>query len=121
MPRAVVALAEREAISLGTAVGKRDLERAVGDGAGLANQLIEPLVVKRAVSLLVDVAAVSCARRLAIQQQLKSHRVTSRRRAHDQVEITCVEAIDERPAGLSDPGCLTPHRPFTGQAPAIEP
>ena len=56
--------AEGERKSLHARIEKLDLELSIGDGLRLSDQLIQPLFGHRAVALLVDVDAVSRARRL---------------------------------------------------------
>jgi hypothetical protein len=60
--------AERERKNLHARTEKLDLELAIGDGFRLSDQLIETLFAHRAVALLVNVNAVSRARRLSIDQ-----------------------------------------------------
>ena len=50
-------LSEGEAVGLNARVGDGDLESAVGDGAGLADERVHPLLGDRAVAIAVDVAA----------------------------------------------------------------
>ena len=59
-------LAEGERIGLNTGIEERDLERAVSDGASLPDKLIQPLLGSSADTLVVNVNAVSRARRLSI-------------------------------------------------------
>src|SRR5215475_4587442 len=54
-------LAEGEAVGLGTWIKEGDLEGAVGDGAGLADELVHPLLREGAVAIGVGVGAVGLA------------------------------------------------------------
>ena len=65
--------AEREREGLHARIEKLDLEQSIGDGPGLPDQLIQPLLGNRAVALLVDVDAVSSTWRLSIDQHAKPH------------------------------------------------
>src|SRR5207249_10481138 len=114
LPAALIPLPEGERVGLYTGVEEHDLVRTVGDGARLTNQLIEPLVVDRAVALVVDVESASSARRLSVDEGAKPDGGSSLGRAHDEIEIACVEAVRDRPVGFVQPRGLSSHRPLTG-------
>src|SRR6266516_2222059 len=65
--------AECERKSLHAGIEKLDLELAISNGLRLTDQLIQPLVGHRAVTLLVNVNAMSRARRLSIEEHAKAH------------------------------------------------
>src|SRR5260370_15445137 len=65
--------AERERESLHARIEKLDLELPISNGLRLPDQLIEPLFGSRAVALLVNVTAMSRARRLSIEEHAKAH------------------------------------------------
>src|SRR5215469_4934492 len=69
--------AERERESLHARIEKLDFEHAISNGPRLSDQLIQPLFGHRAVALLVNIAAGSLARRLSIEEHVKSHRRSS--------------------------------------------
>ena len=73
-------------------------------GFGLSDQLVQTLFGHRAVALLVDVDAVSRARRLSIDQHAKSHGRSWRRRAHDEMKIAGVKAVRDAAVGLVQHG-----------------
>src|SRR6266567_4701481 len=66
-------LSDSEAVGLNTGVGEGDLESAVGDGAGLADELVYPLRGDRAVAIAVDVASVRVAGWLPVDEDAASH------------------------------------------------
>ena len=66
--------AKREREGLHARIEKLDLEQSIGDGLGLSDQLIQPLFGNRAVALVVDVDAVSSARRLSIDRARETAR-----------------------------------------------
>jgi hypothetical protein len=51
-------LAEGERVGLGAGGGEGDLDGAVGDGAGVADELVQPLLRDGAVAVAVDVGSV---------------------------------------------------------------
>src|SRR5262245_3406007 len=106
--------AEREGESFRTRGQKFDFELSVDDGIGLPDQLIETLFDQRAVALLVKVNAVGRTRRLSIDQHTKLDGYSWRRRAHDQVKIAAVKAIDNAPTGLVQCRGILPHGPIAG-------
>src|SRR5215471_16191470 len=85
-------LAEREAIGLRAWFEERYLDRPVGDSARLADQLVEPLLVKRPVPLLVDVEPVRVAGRLAVDRDPVPDRRPTGPRPHHEVDVARVEA-----------------------------
>jgi hypothetical protein len=68
LPRPNRNLAEGERVGLDPATGEGDLEGAVGDGAVLPDELIQPLVGHRAMALAVNVDPVRRARRLFVDE-----------------------------------------------------
>jgi hypothetical protein len=62
-------LAEGERVGLDPGTEEGDLEGAVRDGAGLADELVQPLVSHRPVALVVDVDPVRRAWRLSVDAQ----------------------------------------------------
>ena len=60
-------LAEGEGVGLDARVEEGDLEGALADGAGLADELVQPRVGEGAVALVVDVGAVGGARGLPVE------------------------------------------------------
>src|SRR5215207_4756731 len=90
--------AEGEAISLHPRIEKLDLKLSISDGLGLSDQLVQPLFADRAVALFVNVAPVSGARRLSIDEHAKRHRQTSLGRSHHEVHVARMEA-DRNPSG----------------------
>src|SRR5947209_5585154 len=85
--------AERERKSLHARIEKLDLELSIGNGRRLSDQLIQPLFGDRAAPLLVDVAPVSSARRLSIDEHAKSYGRSVRRRSHNEMKIAGVKAV----------------------------
>src|SRR5260370_30143533 len=107
--------AEREAESFDASVQKLDLKPAVGDRLRLPDQLIGPLVLDSALSLPVDVGAMSCSGRPAVEQDTKSRSVSLRRRSHDQVQVASVELERDPPAGLVQGNGIRPDGPVAGE------
>src|SRR5262249_60585788 len=85
--------AERERKRLHARIEKLDLELPISNGLGLADQLIQPLLGRRAVALLINVTSVSSTRRLSIEEHAKAHGRSSRCRAHHQMQIAGVKAV----------------------------
>src|SRR5262245_10543230 len=114
-------LAERERESFHAGAEKLDFELPIDDGIRLPDQLIETLFGHRAVALFVNVNAVGLARRLSIDQHTKLDGCFRCGRAHNQVKIAGVEAIDDAPTSLVQCGGILLHGPIAGQCPLIEP
>ena len=113
--------AEGEGVGLDAGVEEGDLEGAVGDGAGLADELVQSLFGRRAVALAVHVDSVRRTRRLSVDEHAESRGRVPYCRSHDQVKIAGVEAVRDLPAGLVQRGGLFFHRPVPRQGPAVEP
>jgi hypothetical protein len=114
-------LPEGEAVGLNVGVGEGDLESAVGDGAGLADELVNPLLREVAVAVGVDVGSVGRAGWLSVDEDPASHRASWFRWSHDEVEVAGVEAAGDLPARRVQRGGLFPHRPVARQGPLVEP
>jgi hypothetical protein len=71
---------------------ERDLEGTVGDGAGLADELVQPLSGHRSVALVVNIGPVGRARRLPVEEHAEPHGRARYCRPHDHVEVAGVEA-----------------------------
>jgi hypothetical protein len=78
----------------------------------LSDQLIQPLFRYRAVALVVYVTSVSSSRRLSIDEHAKSHRRSSRCRAHDEMKIAGVKTIQDPAVGIVQHRELVLHRPI---------
>jgi hypothetical protein len=65
--------AEREGKSLHSWNKKLDFELAIGDGLGLPDQLVQPLLDNCSVALLVNVKPAGRAWRLSIDAHTKAH------------------------------------------------
>ncbi|HEX6479240.1 MAG TPA: hypothetical protein VF043_10375, partial [Ktedonobacteraceae bacterium] len=103
--------AERERESLHARIEKLDLELPISNGLRLSDQLIQPLVAHRTVALLVNITALSRARRLSIEEHAKAHGRSPRRWSHDQIQIAGVKAVRDAPISLVEQCGLSPHRP----------
>ena len=57
-----------------------------------SRKLVEPLLRQGSAALLVDVEAVSLAGRFSVHVHAERHHLASRRRAHDEIDVTGVEA-----------------------------
>ena len=64
---------KRERTRLDPGVEELNLERSIGDGSRLSDQLIQPLFDDAAVAALVNVEAVSRARRLPVDRHVKAY------------------------------------------------
>src|SRR5215470_9541051 len=114
-------LTEGEAVGLGAWIEEGDLEDAVGDGAGLADELVNPLPRESAVAVAVDVGPVALAGWLDIKQDEEPHRGCCCCWAHDQVEISGVEAAGDLPVRHVQRGRFFLHRPVPRQGPLVDP
>src|SRR5438105_4363391 len=84
--------AERERERFDAGVEKLDLELAVADGAGLPDQLIEPLFSGCSVAIGVDVSSMSGARRLAVDEHAEADGLPSIRPSHHEMKVARVKA-----------------------------
>ena len=73
LPGRRIALAEGEHVGLDAGSEEGDLERAVDDRSGLANQLIEPRLPNHSVAFFVHVESVRIAGRFAVDEHLEWH------------------------------------------------
>jgi hypothetical protein len=85
--------AEREGERLHAGVQKLNLELSFRDRSRLSNQLIQPLLGDRAVSLLVEIGPMSCAPRLSVDEHSKRYSPSPRDRSDNEVEIPFVERL----------------------------
>ena len=101
-------------------VEEGDLVGAVGDGAGMADELVQPLVAHRSMALVVNIGPVRRTWRMPFEEHAESHGGAQHCRAHDQVKFAGVEAVRDLPAGLVQRGGLFLQRPVSGQGPVID-
>src|SRR5687768_703028 len=87
--------AERHAIRLGARLEELDLEPALDDRPGLADQLVGALVGDEPAAIGVNVAPVRAIRELAIQEDPKRDRGAFGRRTRDEVEVAGMELEGE--------------------------
>jgi hypothetical protein len=93
-------LAESEAVGFSPNVEEFDLEGSILNAAPLANQLVEPLIIRRSLPLAVNVASVGCANSLAVDKDAKPHRTGTFGRSHDDVDVTGMKAKGDTPVRL---------------------
>src|SRR5262249_33094947 len=110
------ASAEREDVSLDVGTAEGDVERSVHDRAALPDQLVQPRLAHRPPTLLVDVAAVGVARRLAVDEHVERHRLA----AQDQVDVAGVETKQDPAAGFVQHARAARDRPVPGERPAVQ-
>src|SRR3954471_12002447 len=113
-------LAEREDVRAHARSEERNLEGALGDGAGLEDELVHPRLGNDALAGLVDVDAVGITRRLTVEPQGEANRGSRRRRREDQVEVARLEAVRDRTGGRLEHGVLLAHRPRAAEGPVVE-
>src|SRR3954454_6087494 len=113
-------LAKRKRENLYPRIEKLDLELPIGDEPRLSDQQIQPLFGNHAVPLIVNIDPVRCTRRLAVDQDTKSHGIPRHGRAHDEMKIASMETKSGPAAGLVQHGPLVPHCPITRERPMIE-
>src|SRR5882724_4306673 len=81
---------------------------------------MQALFGNRSVALIVNVNAVSSARRLSIDEHAKSHGSARRCRSHDEVKIAGMKAVRDPAVSLVQGDELSLHRPIARQGPLIE-
>src|SRR5262245_16749389 len=87
--------AEREDERLEARIEKLDLERPIGDGFRLSDQLIQPRLGDGSGSLGVRVGSVRCGRRLPVDPYAKAHGRSSLAWAHGEIHVSRVKAIND--------------------------
>src|SRR5207245_6585372 len=112
---------ERGHVQFRAGLQKLDLEHSIANRPWLANELVETMLVHRAVALVVDIGAMRVARRLTIEQNAEAHCRPARDRPHDQMQIARLEAIRQAPIRLVDCCGARSHRPVAAERPLIQP
>src|SRR5258708_30682682 len=105
--------AEGECVCLNTRIEKANLEGVIGDVAGLAYQLIQPLPGHDALPFRIDVRAVAIARRCAVDGDAKPHRLAVGARPKHQVQIPRMEPVHDAAARLVQHGIFLSDRPVS--------
>src|SRR2546427_5229701 len=93
-------LTEREAVGFDARIEEFDLEGSILNAAPLADQLVEPLIIRSSLPLGVNVASVGCACGLAINKDAKPHRSGTFGRSHHEVDVTGMKAKGDAPVRL---------------------
>src|SRR6202022_1292356 len=113
-------LTEREAVCLDARIEEFDLEGSILNAAPLADQLVEPLIIRSALALTIDVGSMGCACGLAIDKDAKPHRSGTFGRSHDQVDVTGMKAKGDTPVRLVENCCPSRDRPKSRYGPIIQ-
>jgi hypothetical protein len=111
---------ERKTKHFHSRVGKLYLELTIRYLCLQAHELVRPLAICDSVPLIIDIGAVPCARRLAVDLDREPHWLRSRWRAHYEIHVAGVEAIREPTIRLVQHGASSFHRPSAGESPLIE-
>src|SRR5260221_7342375 len=119
-PSSWVASAEREAICLDAGIEELDLEGALRDRPGLADQLIRALVPDDPLATGLDVAPVGTARDLAVEIDPERDRGAPCGGAHDEVEVAGVEPEGDPSAGFVQDRGVPSDRPGPREVPVVE-
>src|SRR5712691_5015827 len=114
-------LSEGEAVGLSAWIAEGDLEGAVGDGAGLADELVHPLLREGAVAVGAGVGSVRLAGWLSVDTDAEPEGSSWCCWSHDEVEVAAVEAAGDLPARRVQRGGLLLHGPVPRQGPLVEP
>src|SRR5262249_14358793 len=99
---------------------KLDFELSISNGLRLSDQLIEALFGDRTVALLVDVNSVRPAWRLSVDPHTKPHGSPGSGRAHHEMTIARMTAINDSPIGLAQRGGAFLQSPVAGKHPIIQ-
>src|SRR4051812_37084598 len=111
--------AEGEGEDLRAGVEELDLECAVGNGAGLADELVKAMAGNLPLPRRVDVHAGGGPGRLTVERDAKADRL-ARGAAEDEVEIAGVKAEGDAAAGRLRHCHLRPDGPAPGKRPLIQ-
>src|SRR4051794_31359689 len=112
--------AEGEDVRAHAGVEKRDLERARGARAALADELVHPRLGDRAFPGLVDVQAVGVPGRPTVEAYGEADRRARVRRLQDQVDVARLEAIRDRTGGRFERRGFVADRPLAAERPLVE-
>src|SRR6202034_2311186 len=112
-------LSEGEREGLNAFVQELNSKDVLADILGLANQLIQPLLLHGAIPIGVGVIAMIAARWRTIQEDPKAHRVPAHRRAQHQMQVTRFESKRDAPPGLDESRLIGPDYPGACQCPLI--
>src|SRR5262245_52535329 len=112
-------LAEGEHVGAHAGVEERELERPLADRPALADELVHPRLVDRALARLVDVEPVIVAGRTAVEERPEAGSAVARRQ--DQVEVAALEAVGDRPGCRVELGGLRIDGPLAPERPRVEP
>src|SRR2546425_6131996 len=93
-------LSEGEAVGLHAGVEEFDFEGSILNAAPLADQLVEPLIIRGSLALAVDVGSLGCANSLAVDKDAKPHGRGAFGRSHDEVDVTGMKAKGDTPVRL---------------------
>ncbi len=87
--------AEGEGVCLNAGIEELDFECAVGDGAALPDELIEPLSGDDTLAVGIHIRAVVVGRPHTIDGDAKSHGLAIGRRAENQMEVAGMKFVDD--------------------------
>src|SRR5262245_12481691 len=110
--------AKRECKGLHAGIEELDFELPIGDGHGLADELIESLLGNCADALVVDVDPMSRTRQLPIHEYAKPHRGAWLCRSHNEMQIAGVKPVRDTSTALFNTvaSLLTVHSPDSAQS-----
>src|SRR5436190_513628 len=106
--------------ALNARIKEFDFECAVGDGAVLADELVEPLSGDRALSCGIDIGAVVAAGWRAIDSNAEAHRLAVRRGAEHEMKIAGMEPVNDAAAFLVERGVFSADRPVPREPPLVK-
>src|SRR5438132_1894764 len=113
-------LPERKAVCFSPSVEEFDLEGSILNAAPLADQLVEPLIIRSSLPLAVNVASVGCANSLAVDKDAKPHRSGTFWRSHDEVEVAGMKAKGDTTVRLAQNRCPPRDSPIPRERPIVQ-
>jgi hypothetical protein len=113
-------LAKGEVKSLHAGIEKLDLEKAIVDWFGLADELIHSLFDDRSVALSVDINSMGTDWGLSIEMHTKVPRSARRSQPHHEIEIARVKAVGDPTVGLIAGDGFFSYGPVACERPVID-
>ena len=110
---------ESEGVGLDTGIEEADLERAIGDGTILPNQLVKAVPGHNASPLGIDIGTMAVAGRHAIDRDPEPAGLAVSG-AENEMEIASMEPVDDAALLAIEVRPLFAYRPIPRQAPFIE-
>jgi hypothetical protein len=106
---------------VGASIEELDLDVPVGNGAPLADELVQPRLNDSPIAIVINVEPMRIARRLAVDSYAEPSRRPSGRWPQHQVHIAGVAAVPDAAVRGVQYGSLLLQGPLADERPLVEP